>query len=105
MLFPLELGLKVQKNNFENTVYSGHVDCLALKGQGNLFWSKCNLFSFGLNFLCLSGDPFPISKVIKTFAYYWQKKARLNEVCEISHNRTFILLYKEQWIQSEFFKK
>lgn len=74
MLLPLELGLKVQKNNSENTVYSSHVDCLALKRQGNLFWSKCNLFSFGLNFLCLSRDPFPISKVIKTFAYCWQKR-------------------------------
>lgn len=33
MLVPLEMGLKVQKNNFENTVYSSHIDCLALKGR------------------------------------------------------------------------
>jgi len=68
MLLPLEMGLKVQKNNAENTVYSSHVGCLPLKGQGNLFWSKCNLFGFGLNFLCLPRDPLPISKVIKTFS-------------------------------------
>lgn len=75
MLLPLEMGLKVQKNNAENTVYSSHVGCLALKGQGNLFWSKCSLFGFGLNFLCLPRDPLPISKVIKTFSYYWQKRS------------------------------
>lgn len=74
MLLPLETGLKVQKNNFGNTVYGSHVSCLALKGQENLFWSKRNLFGFGLNFLCLSRDPLPISKVIKTFSYYWKKK-------------------------------
>lgn len=73
-LFPLEMGLKVQKNNAENTVYSSHLGCLALKGQGNLFWSKCNLFGFGLNFLCLPRDSLPISKVIKTFSYYWHEK-------------------------------
>lgn len=102
MFLPLEMGLKVQKNNVENTVYSSHVGCLALKGQGNLFWSKCNLFVFGLNFLCLPRDPLPISKVIKTFSCYWQKKkVHLNEACEISYNSSFILLYKEQWIQSE----
>lgn len=74
-LLPLEIGLKVQKNNFENSVYSSHVGWLALKGQGNLFWSKCNLFGFGLNFLCLPRDPLPMSKVIKTFSYCWQKKS------------------------------
>lgn len=100
MLLPLEMGLKVQKNNVENTVYSSHVGCLALKGQWDLFWSKCNLFGFGLNFLCLPRDPLPISKLIKTFSYYW-KKVYLNEVCEISYNSSFISLYKEQWIQSE----
>lgn len=102
MLFPLEMGLKVQKNNFGNTVHGSHVSCLALKGQENLFWSKCNLFGFGLNFLCLPRDTLPISKVIKTFSYYWlKKKVCLNEVCEISYNSSFILLYKKQWIQSE----
>lgn len=103
MLLPLEMGLEVQKNNFENTVYSSHVGCSALKDQGSLFWSKCNLFGFGLNFLCLPRDPLPISKVIKTFSCYCQKKKKLhlNEVYEISYNSSFILLYKEQWIQSE----